>query len=138
MATPAPFPAAPVRSQLPAARVALGLFSESVAHRAELAALEFTEAREHIAGSTLLAAAVGVLALFTGFAFTFLLAGLVWDLPSRAWWLGGLTAAYLTAAFTAGFMLARRLRMWRPLGETQAQLQQDYQCLSHLIKSIAP
>lgn len=138
MATPVPFPAPSGRPQLPAAGVALGLFSESVAHRAKLATLELGEAREHVAVSTLLAGAAGVLALLTGFALTLLVAGLVWDLPSRPWWLGGLTAVYLTAACTAGFWFARRLRAWRPLGETQAQLQQDYQCLSHLIKSIAP
>jgi len=126
------------RPRLPAPKVALGLFYESVTHRAELAALELEEAREHVTGSTLLAGAAVALILFSGFAFTLLVASLVWDLPSRAWWLGGLFGVYLAAAVTAGFSLTRRLRTWRPLGETQAQLQQDYQCLSQLLKSIAP
>jgi uncharacterized membrane protein YqjE len=131
-------PSAPAgRPHLPAAGVALGLFSESVAHRAELATLELAEAREHATVSALLAGAAGLFALLTGFAATLLLAGLVWDLPQRAWWLGGLAAAYLATAFTAGFLLARRLRSWRPLGATQEQLQQDYQCLNRLIRSIA-
>jgi uncharacterized membrane protein YqjE len=123
---------------MPSPRVALGLFSESVAHRAELAALEFEEARDHVAGSSLLAGIVAALTLFAGFAFTLLVASLVWELPSRGWWLGGLCGLYVAAAVTAGSMLARRLRTWRPLGETQTQLQQDYQCLSQLIKSNAP
>jgi uncharacterized membrane protein YqjE len=123
---------------MPPLRVALGLFSESAAHRAELAALELDEAREHVAGSGLLAGLVAVLTLFAGFAFTLLVASLVWDLPSRGWWLGGLCCLYVAAAVTAAFLLARRLRDWRPLGEIQTQLQQDYQCLSQLIKSNAP
>lgn len=118
--------------------MAVGLFNESVSHRAELAALELEEAREHVTGSTMLAGAVAALVLFAGFAFTLLVASLVWDLPNRAWWLGGLFGVYLVAAVATGFSLTRRLRTWRPLGETHAQLQQDYQCLSQLLKSIAP
>jgi uncharacterized membrane protein YqjE len=138
MNTPAPSPAASPRPQMPPLRVAVELFSESAAHRAELAVLELEEAREHVAGSSLLAGLVAALTLFAGFAFTLLVASLVWELPSRGWWLGGLCSLYVVAAVTAGLMLARRLRDWRPLGETQTQLQQDYQCLSQLIKSNAP
>ena len=138
MPSPASFTSPTGRPQLPAARVVLELFSESVAHRAELAALELAEAREHAAGSALLAGATVALALFTGFALTLLVASVVWDQPNRGWWLGGLGAVYLIAAITTGLVLARRLRTWRPLGETQTQLQQDYQCLSHLIKSTGP
>jgi uncharacterized membrane protein YqjE len=129
---------APSRPQLPAAGVALGLLSEAVAHRAELAAIELSEAREHATGSALLAAGTAALVLCTGFALTLLVASLVWDLPNRGWWLAGLCLAYLATAATAAFLLMRRLRTWRPLGEIQGQLQQDYQCLSLLIKSAAP
>jgi uncharacterized membrane protein YqjE len=138
MTTPTPSSAPSGRSRLPAPRVALDLFGESVAHRAELAALELEEAREHLTGSAILAGAVAALALFTGFAFTLLVASLVWDLPSRAWWLGGLCVLYLGAAATCGVMLSHRLRTWKPLGELQNQMQQDCQCLSQLIKSIVP
>lgn len=125
------------RPQLPAPDVALSLFSESVAHRAELAALELDEAREHALRSTLLAAAAAALVLFSGFALTLLVASLVWDDPHRGWWLGGLCATYLAAALATGFILARRLRDWQPFGETRHQLQKDHQCLSQLIKSSA-
>jgi uncharacterized membrane protein YqjE len=117
--------------------VALSLFTESVAHRAELAALELDEAREHAVGSLLLAAGTAALVLFTGFALTLLAASLVWDLPGRGWWLAGLMAVYLAGAVTAGFLLTRRLRTWRPLAEVSHQLQEDARCLSHLIKSAA-
>lgn len=134
-----PASAAPTgRPQLPSPKVAIGLFAESITHRTELAVLELEEAREHITGSTMLAGAVAALVLFAGFAFTLLVASLVWDLPNRAWWLGGLFALYVVAAVAAGFSLTRRLRTWRPLGEIQTQLQQDYKCLSQLLKSIAP
>jgi uncharacterized membrane protein YqjE len=135
MASPSTSSVPPPRLQLPAPGVALGLFTESFAHRAELAALELTEAREHALGSSLLAGATAALVLFTGFAFTLLVAGLVWDDPHRGWWLGGLNAAYLAATVATAFILTRRLRTWRPFGETQRQLQEDYQCLNRLIKS---
>lgn len=123
------------RPQLPALGVALGLFTESVAHRAELASLELAEAREHAVHSMLLAAGTAVLGLCTGFALTLLVASLVWDLPNRGLWLAGLGALYLAGAVTTGLLLRNRLHNWRPLSAVSAQLQQDYQCLSHLIKS---
>lgn len=125
------------RPEFPTPSVALGLLSESVAHRAELAALELGEARDHALGSALLAGAAGALVLFTGFAVTLLLASLVWDDPHRAWWLGGLGAAYLAAAAGAGIALQRRMRDWQPLREIRHQLQEDHQCLSQLLKSAA-
>lgn len=134
--TPAPArPAPPPRPQLPALGEALVLFAESVAHRAELAGLEIGEARDHAFVSTVMAGFAGAFVLFTGFAFTFLVAGLVWDGPHRAVWLGALSILYLAGAVVAAVLLRRRLRTWRPLGETHLQLKQDYQCLSSLIKS---
>lgn len=121
---------------MPAPGVAFSLFSESVAHRAELASVEVGEARDHALVSTLLAAGTVVLALFTGFAVTLLLASLVWDSPHRLWWLTGLCALYLGAAVLTGFTLVKRLRTWRPMSETTSQLQEDFQCLSQLIKSV--
>jgi len=130
-------PPAEPRPQLPAPGVALSLFAESIAHRAELAALELDEAREHALGSLLLAAGTAALVLCTGFALTLLAASLVWDLPNRGWWLAGLMAAYLAGAAATGCLLTRRLRTWRPLAESSAQLQEDTRCLTHLIKSAA-
>ncbi len=124
------------RPQLPAPGVAFSLFSESAAHRAELASLEVEEARDHSLISILLAAALAAFILFTGFAVTLLFASLVWDNPNRVWWLAGLCVVYLGAAVWSGLTLTRRLRDWRPLDETQAQLKEDFQCLSQLIKSI--
>lgn len=135
MATPHPHTIPTGRPQLPAPGVVLNLFSESVAHRAELATLELDEAREHITGSLLLAGVTAALVLFTGFAVTLLVACLVWDLPNRGWWLGGLCAVYLGAALATGFILTRRVRMWLPLAETRSQLHQDYRCLNQLFKS---
>jgi len=124
------------RARLPAPGVAFSLFSESVAHRAELAAVEVGEARDHALISTLLAAGTVVLALFTGFAITLLFASLVWESPHRVWWLTGLCVVYLASAFFTGFTLVKRLRTWRPLSETSTQLHEDFQCLSQLIKSV--
>jgi uncharacterized membrane protein YqjE len=120
------------RPQLPAASEIIGLFTESVAHRAELAAIELDEAREHAVTSSILAALALTLVLFTGIGFTFFYAGAVWESPNRNLWLGGLCGVYLAAAAIVCVLLTRRLRTWRPMGETQGQLQRDYQCLSQL------
>jgi uncharacterized membrane protein YqjE len=130
-----PHAAAPSRPQLPSPGVAVSLFNETFEHRAELAAVELGEVRDHALISTLLAGGTAALVLFTGFALTLLLASLVWDSPNRAWWLTGLTAVYLLGAGYTGYSLVRRLRTWHPLEETQSQLKQDYQCLSKLIKA---
>jgi uncharacterized membrane protein YqjE len=122
------------RPQIPAASQIVGLFTESVAHRAELAALELNEAREHALVSTVIGIVAVGLALFTGFAFTVFVAGAVWESPNRTTWLGGLCIVYLLGALVAGVMVTRRLRAWRPLEETQSQLQRDYQCLSQLFR----
>ena len=129
--TTAPAP----RPHLPEPGVALALLCESLAHRAELAAIELEEAQEHAVRCLLLTGAVGALALFAGFALTLLIASQVWDDPHRAWWLGGLTAAYLAGALAAARVLTRRLRDWRPLGETKRQLREDYRCLSNQLNS---
>ena len=114
-----PLPETPVaeeqRPQLPPLGKAISLLGESVGHRAELAAIELSEAREHVVGSLLLAAGTAALVLFTGFALTLLAASLVWDLPNRGWWLAGLTLVYIAGAFTTGFILVRRLHTWHPL-----------------------
>src|SRR5690242_14944082 len=103
------------RPRMPAPGVAFSLFSESVAHRAELASVEVGEARDHALVSTLLAVGTVVLTLITGFAITLLLASLVWDSPHRVWWLIALCAVYLGSAFLTGFALVKRLRTWRPM-----------------------
>ena len=123
------------RPQLPAPGVAFSLLGEAAEHRTELASLEIADARDHALVSSLLAAGTAALVLFTGFAITLLLASLVWDSPSRVWWLVGLCVIYLGGAFWTGFALVHRLRTWRPLNETRSQLQEDFQCLSKLIKS---
>jgi len=139
MSIPAATRHAPKRHpQIPEPGVAVALLGEAAEHRAELMAIELQEAREHALVSTALAVAAGVLGLLAGFALTFLVAGLVWENPHRGWWLAGLCVCYLAAALAAGGLLARRLRGWRPLGETQQQLRKDYQCLRILLKSVIP
>lgn len=127
----------PPRTRFPSPGVAFSLLSESASHRAELAALEMSEARDHVLVSLLLAAGTAAIALIAGFAITLLLASLAWDSPHRAWWLVGICTAYVGTATGLGFMLVRRMRDWRPLESTQTQLQEDLQCLNKLIKSAA-
>ncbi|MEO6995865.1 MAG: phage holin family protein [Lacunisphaera sp.] len=126
------------RPQLPAPGVALSLLGESLDHRRELAALEVWEARDHAIVSTLLGAGAAALVLLTGFAITLLVASLVWESPHRVGWMVGVCLVYGGSAVGVASVLVKRLRTWRPLEETQSQLEQDFQCLSKLIKSVLP
>ncbi|HEY4248835.1 MAG TPA: phage holin family protein [Lacunisphaera sp.] len=126
------------RPQLPAPGVAFSLLGESLDHRRELASLEVGEARDHAIVSTLLAAGTAALVLLTGFAVTLLVASLVWESPHRVAWMVGVCMVYGGTAVWIGSVLVKRLRTWQPLQETQSQLEQDFQCLSKLIKSVLP
>lgn len=126
------------RPPLASALSTLSLLGESAAHRAALAAVELEEAREHACLSAVMAGVVATLVLCTGFAFTLLVASLVWDDPHRGWWLGGLALVYLAAAGATGWKLRQRLRSWQPLRESHHQLQQDYQCLTKLLNPDTP
>jgi uncharacterized membrane protein YqjE len=126
------------RPQLPAPGVAFSLLGESLDHRRELASLEVVEARDHAIVSTLLAAGTAVLVLLLGFAITLLVASIVWDGPHRVAWMVGVCLVYGGTAVGSGSLLLKRLRTWHPLEETQSQLEQDFQCLSKLIKSVLP
>jgi uncharacterized membrane protein YqjE len=127
----------PARAVLPPLGQVLALAGEAASHRAELAALELDEAREHLAGTGALAAVAAALTLLGGVAFTALVAGLVWDDAHRNWWLGGLCAAYLLGAAAAGWAVRRRVRTWRPLEETRHQLGEDQRCLSRLFQALS-
>lgn len=126
------------RLQLPPVSRVLHLFNDAVEHRAELAAVELGEAGSHVQTSLLLFLGAAVFALLTGFAFTLMVAGIVWDLPHRGWWLAGLFAVYFAGTAGLVFSLRHRFQTWRPLKETRSQLKQDHQCLRTLFKSIIP
>lgn len=114
------------------------LLDDAVSHRASLAVIELAEARAHAQTSVVLLGAFILLAFLGGVALTLTFAGLVWESPSRAWWLAGITMVYLGAATTAGLFLRHRLKSWRPLADIRNQLQLDHQCLTRLIRSMLP
>jgi uncharacterized membrane protein YqjE len=116
--------------------VALSLFSEATAHRAELAGLELAEARDHALHSTVLAVVTGALVILTGFSLTLLAAAIVWDNPHRNWWLGAMGALYAGITLVLFFNFLRRMRAWRPMEETSRQLKSDCQCLQHLLHEV--
>ncbi|HYC70079.1 MAG TPA: phage holin family protein [Opitutaceae bacterium] len=124
-----------VRPRIPTPGEILSLFSEAFGHRAQLAQLELGEARDHVVGSAVLAAAATVLGLLTGVSITLLVAALVWESEHRAWWIGGLCLLYCALAGAAAYLLRRRLRQWRPLAETQFQLNQDGACVSRILRT---
>jgi uncharacterized membrane protein YqjE len=117
-------------SRLPssASRVLRGLD-----HRAELAALELSEAREHATGIAALLLLAAVAALLTGFALNFLIAAIWWDTPHRVLAIGVSTLVQAAVAGGAALLCARRARRWRPFPETFEQLKKDSQCLHALL-----
>ena len=84
----------------------------------------------------MLIGAVVCLVHFAGFAFTLMVASVVWDSPHRSAWLAGLGGVYLVAGAIVAGLLWRRLRAWQPFAETKSQIKQDHQCLKELSKSI--
>lgn len=126
------------RPHMPPLREVTTLLNDAVSHRTELAAIELAEARLHARTSALLLGMVALLSLLAGLALTLTVAGLVWESPSRAWWLAGMCALYVVGAALAGWMLRRRLQTWQPFSEIRNQLQQDHQCLIRLAQSILP
>lgn len=124
------------RPQVPSLGTVFRLFNDALANRVDLAALEMEETRAQASASALLLGAIVCLVHFAGFAFTLMVAALVWESAHRGAWLAGLGGAYLLAGGVAALALWRRLRAWRPFAETKSQLHQDQQCLRELTKSI--
>lgn len=124
-----------VRPRIPAPGEVISLFTEAFGHRARLAQLELGEARDHLTVSGVLAAIAVIMGLLAGLAITLVFAALVWDSPHRTAWLLGLCGIYLTVTVAVGFILARRLRLWRPLAETKFQLDQDGDTVTRIVRS---
>jgi uncharacterized membrane protein YqjE len=124
------------RPQVPSLGTVVRLFNDALANRVDLAAVELEETRAEAVVAAVLCGLVLCLVLFAGFAFTLMVAALVWESPHRGAWLAALGGTYLLAGGVTAFLLSRRLRTWRPFAETKSQLKQDQQCLRDLTKSI--
>jgi uncharacterized membrane protein YqjE len=130
-------PPAP-RPHVPPFGTIVRLFNDAVGNRVDLAALELEETRGEAVVSVALLAVIFCLVLFAGFAFTLMVAALVWERADRGTCLAALGGGYLVAGGIAGFVLWRRWQVWRPFAETKSQLQQDGQCLRDLARTIFP
>src|SRR5688572_14667568 len=116
------------RPQVPPFGTIFRLFNDAVGNRADLASLELEETRAEAGTAAVLLGIMLCLVLFAGFAFTLMVAALVWESPYRGAWLAGLGGTYLLVGGITGFILKRRWQSWRPFAETKAQIQQDGQC----------
>jgi len=104
-------------------------------HRAELASLELSEAKDRAIGFSGLLVAGIVTALLTGFALDIFVAALWWDTPHRLLAIGILVvvqAVVAVIAFARGF---KQVKLWHPLFQTINQLKKDTQCLRDLLTS---
>jgi uncharacterized membrane protein YqjE len=126
------------RPQVPPFGTIIRLFNDAVGNRVDLAALELEETRAEAAVAAVLLAVGLCLVLFAGFAFTLMVAALVWDSPHRGAWLAGLGGVYLAGGAIIGLILWRRWQAWRPFAETKTQIQQDGQCLRSLAQTLFP
>lgn len=124
------------RPRVPSLGTTVRLLSDALANRIDLAELELDESKTQASVSAVLLGVVACLVNFAGFAFTLMVAALVWDNAHRGAWLAGLGAVYLLSAAIVSFLLWKRLRDWKPFAETKSQLKQDHQCLRELTKSI--
>lgn len=115
----------------PAMRIVLS----GLAHRGELAALEASEARDHLAGSLALGFGAAVFAVLGGFALNLALAAAVWHRDDRGLVLGLVALAELALATGISLACVRRVRRWRPLAETRHQLSEDCACLQQILPS---
>lgn len=126
------------RPRIPPLREAATMLNEAVSHRADLVAIELTEARAHALTSAILLGVAVLLAFLGLLTLNLIVAALVWESPHRAWWLVGLGGIHLGGAAIAVLLLQRRLRSWQPLSEIRHQLHLDQQCLSQILKAILP
>lgn len=106
--------------------------TEALVHRAELASLEFEEAKRHGAVTFALTALASGLVLLAGFTATFALAASVWTREDRGLILGCVALAYLVAAGALGLFIARRLRTWVAFPDTCKQFLEDCACIHEL------
>src|SRR3954469_20638526 len=109
------------RPQVPSLGTALRLFNDALANRLDLAALELDETRTEAGTAAGLLGATFCLAQLAGFAFTLMVAALVWDSAHRGLWLAGLGGLYLAGCGCSVLLLRRRLRIWKPFAETKSQ-----------------
>lgn len=124
------------RPQVPPLGAVVRLLNDALENRLALAGVELDETKSHVSVAAVLLGIVACLVIFAGFAFTLMVAALVWDSPHRGAWLAGLGGFYVLAAAAVSFVLWRRLKGWQPFAETKSQLNQDQQCLKELTKSI--
>lgn len=117
---------------------ALNVFLGGAIHRGELAALELSELSHHAFLVLMSALIATVLVLLGGFAVTFTIASIVWDMPERTAILGAIALAYLLGGGLTIYLAAVRIKKWRPFPETRRQLRSDHQCLQSLLAPEQP
>jgi uncharacterized membrane protein YqjE len=112
--------------------------AEALLHRAELASLEFDEAKGHAGVTATLTALASVLLLLAGFTATLAIAASVWAREDRGIILGSLALAYLVAASALWFLVARRFKTWVAFPDTRDQFHQDCACIHAVATSLRP
>lgn len=111
------------------------VLARGIDHRAELAGIELTEARDQAVMLSGLFLAGAVAALLTGFAINFFVAALWWDTAHRLVAIGLLAIAQGVLATATIVICVKRARCWQPLALTVDQLKKDSQCLRELLTS---
>lgn len=111
-------------------RVAL----RGVGHRAELAGIELTEARDRLIAVLALLIGAAVLVLLAGGVVTCFVAAAFWDTAYRLPALGALGLCYLLGAALCGWRVRRLLDTWQLFPLTKEQLRKDASCVELLMR----
>ncbi|MFT3867494.1 MAG: phage holin family protein [Nibricoccus sp.] len=127
--TTSPLPNIGLGQIVPALKVFLG----GAVHRGELVALELSQLSHHALLTVVAALVAAALFLLGGFAATFMIAAMVWDMPERTLILGLVALGYLLVGGSMIWLAAYRIRAWRPFLETRRQLRSDSDCLQNLL-----
>jgi len=107
-------------------------------HRAQLAALESSEARAQL----LKFCAIMLAVLFGGICsvimLSLIIAAAVWPLENRVQILSLITLGFACATGIAAIVLRQKIRDWTPWAETRQQLREDCACFGELVKDLGP
>jgi uncharacterized membrane protein YqjE len=104
-----------------------------VQHRAELAAIEFAEARTTVVACAVWWAVAFMLLMLGAATLTAGVAAAFWDTHYRLVALAVMAVTYLAGAAFCFLRVRRHLRCWQPFRDTAGQLRKDALCLGDLI-----
>lgn len=107
-------------------------------HRAQLAALESSEARAQLLKFGVIMLAVLFGGIGSVIMLSLIIAAAVWPLENRVQILTLITLGLACATGIAAIILRHQIRAWSPWSETRQQLREDCACFGEFVKDLGP